>query len=346
VTTASLDGCDAATRKCHCWCHEKANGLPGDTMMTKMLSRRSLVLLGVLLMACSNAEAAKAKGSFEQSLTIDESIQLDVATGSGDITIRDGQAGQVEVIGRIKVGRGLFRRDAGDAGDAEELVRRFEAEPPVKLSNGRLRVGHIKDRAFQQNVSISYEITVPAETPVKSSTGSGSQDLSGVKGPVEVSTGSGSLTLTDIGGAVEARTGSGSIRADQIGGAFRARTGSGSVKLIQNAPGDVDVSSGSGGSELKVIGGELRVHSGSGRIKVEGNQDGPWKLDTGSGSIQIRLPESAAFEIDAESSSGDIRIDHPVTVQGRRDEDRVRGSVRGGGPLLRARTGSGDIRIR
>jgi DUF4097 and DUF4098 domain-containing protein YvlB len=322
---------------------KEANSLPGATMMTKMLSRRSLVLLGVLLMSCSNAEAGKAKGSFEQNLTIDESIQLDVATGSGDITVRDGQAGQVEVIGRIEVSRGLFRRNAEEA---EDLVRRFEAEPPVRLSDGRLKVGHIRDRAFQQNVSISYEITVPAETRVKSHTGSGSQDLSGVKGPVEVSTGSGSLRLTDIGGAVDARTGSGSIRADRIGGSFHARTGSGSVKLVQNAPGDVDVSSGSGGSELSVIGGALRVHSGSGRIKVEGNQDGPWRLDTGSGSIQIHLPESAAFELDAKSSSGDIKVDHPVTVQGRLDKDRVKGAVRGGGSLLKVRTGSGDIRIR
>jgi len=208
-----------------------------------------------------------------------------------------------------------------------------------------VRVGYIKERKFRRNVTISYEIVVPASTEVKSHTGSGSQSVSGVSGPVEIGSGSGRLTVTGIGGPVEASTGSGSIVADEIAGAFEAHTGSGRIRLTQVAPGDVEVTAGSGSSELHGIVGALRVRSGSGRIDVDGQQTGPWDLDTGSGSIHVALPADAAFTLDAESNSGGIVVDHPVTVQGKVSRKRLKGEVRGGGELLRIETGSGQIRV-
>jgi hypothetical protein len=306
------------------------------------LKFKALVICGALLSAFWASEARSASGSFQQSLSVDEPILLDVATGSGTIDIRAGSSNRVEVTGNITVGIGLFKRKRDEA---QELVRRFESAPPVNLVDGRLQVGHIKDRAYRHNVTISYEVVVPVGTQVKSHTGSGSQSISGIAGPVEAGTGSGTLTLADIGGIVEARTGSGAIRADGIAGAFEGHTGSGSIRLTQEAPGDVVVSTGSGSTELHGVVGALRVHSGSGRIEVDGQQEGPWKLDTGSGSVQIKLPENAAFELDAESSSGSIIIDHPIMVQGKISKRHLSGQVRGGGELLRIETGSGGIRI-
>ncbi len=227
----------------------------------------------------------------------------------------------------------------------QAYVDLFESEPPVILADGRLQVGHVKDKRFGRNVSISYEIVVPANTEVKSHTGSGSQEISGVSGPVEAGTGSGRLTLTDVGGAVSARSGSGSITADGIAGSFEAHSGSGRIRLTQAAPGDVIVTTGSGSSELHNVVGALRAKAGSGRIVVDGQQEGPWNLDTGSGSVRVSLPEDAAFELDAESGSGGIKIGHPLTMHGKISRRHVRGQVRGGGELLVIDTGSGSIRI-
>jgi DUF4097 and DUF4098 domain-containing protein YvlB len=303
---------------------------------------KTLTMCTVLALILFATEAKAASGSFEQSFTVDEAIFLDVTTGSGSVKISTGRSGHVEVTGHIKVGRGFFKRSGEKM---QEIVDQLESDPPVSLAGGRLEVGHIKDRAFRKNVSISYEIVVPADTQVKSHSGSGSQTISDVAGPVEAGTGSGGITLSNIGGAVDASAGSGSIRANDIAGAFEAHTGSGSVKLTQVAPGDVVVSTGSGSSELLGVVGALRVHAGSGRIVVDGEQKGTWKLDTGSGSVKIRLPQSAAFELDARTGSGGIQIDHPLTVQGKMSKKHVRGEVRGGGELLSVETGSGGIRI-
>ena len=312
--------------------------------MNSTVSFKTLVICSGLLFGFWTSDALGASGSFEQSMSVDGPIFLDVSTGSGSIKIRSGQSDQVEIVGHIKVGGGAFfsRRSSSEK---QELVERFENEPPVSLVDGRLQVGHIKDKAYRNNVSISYEIVVPASAEVVSHTGSGTQAISGVAGPVEVKTGSGKITLSDIGGAVSARSGSGSIRADEIAGAFEAHTGSGSVRLTQVAPGDVEVTTGSGNSELLGIVGALRVKAGSGRVEVDGQQVGGWNIDTGSGSVRIKLPVDAAFELDAHTGSGGITLDHPLTVQGKISKKRIRGNVRGGGDLIDIETGSGGIRI-
>jgi len=314
--------------------------------MQSTLNFKLLALCGLLLAGSWSGVVMGATGSFQQSVSVDGLIFLDVSTGSGSITISSGAADRIEVTGHITVNKrsflGLFKRSSKEM---EEMVRKIEDNPPVHLADGQLRVGHLDDKEYKHNVSISYEIVVPANTEVKSHTGSGSQKISDVAGPVEAGTGSGKVTLTNIGGAVNARSGSGAIRADEIAGAFEARTGSGSVRLTQVAPGDVVVRTGSGSSVLHGVVGALRVRAGSGRIEIDGQQDGPWNIDTGSGSVRIKLPDDAAFELDAQTGSGGITVDHPLTIQGKISKKHMRGNVRGGGDLLTIETGSGGIRI-
>ena len=314
--------------------------------MTSTSNFRILALCGLLLSSFWSSAALGASGSFQQTLTVDGPILLDVTTGSGSITISSGKSDRVEITGRIKVSErsflGIFKKSDETK---QEIVRKIESDPPVELINGRLNVGHMKDKDYSRNVSISYEILVPANTEVKSHTGSGSQSISSVAGPVDARAGSGKVTLTDIGSAVNAHTGSGAIRANEIAGAFEAHAGSGSIRLTQIAPGDVKVHTGSGSSVLHGIVGALRVKAGSGRIEIEGQQTGAWNVDTGSGSVSIKLPEDAAFELDAHTGSGGITVDHPLTVQGKISKRHIRGDVRGGGDLLAVETGSGGIRI-
>ena len=134
---------------------------------------------------------------------------------------------------------------------------------------------------------------------------------------------------------------------------FRAaaisRAGSGDITLEQNAKADVDVQTGSGNIELRGLGAGLRAEAGSGDISVDGRQGADWHVRTGSGNVQLRLPSDAAFNLEANTSSGSVVVDQPVTmtVQGKVQESRkqVNGTVRGGGPLLAVQTGSGDVHI-
>ncbi|MEE8200173.1 MAG: DUF4097 family beta strand repeat-containing protein [Candidatus Acidoferrales bacterium] len=279
--------------------------------------------------------ASSAEGSFERTLTVTGPVKLKVQTGSGDISVRAGEPGQVIVRGQIRA-RGT---------DAEEKIEQLKANPPIEQDGNTIRVGPIQDRDLRRNVSISYELIVPVDTRLEADTGSGDLTIAGIRGPVSADTGSGNIQLSNLGGNVTADTGSGSIRASGVAGAFSGNTGSGNVRLEQTAPGPVNVDTGSGSVELSGVRGPVKVSTGSGNITVQGEPAWNWSLSTGSGDIRLRLPPEAGFQLQARTSSGSIHSDHPLMVQGTVKRNELRGTVRGGGPEIIAHTGSGNIRI-
>lgn len=321
--------------------------------------RTALVLLLSAALAPATAEAQRAEGSFQRTLTVGGRAEIDVVSGSGRIEVRPGSDGRIEISARIQASNNWWRGTLS----AEERVRRIEANPPVEQSGTVVRIGHIADEDLRNGLSISYTLTVPSSSSLTSKTGSGSQELTGVAGRVESSSGSGSLTFRDLGGdlrasagsgsivadavrgAFHATTGSGSIRASGVGGRITARTGSGSIEVEQTGSGGLDVGSGSGSVRARGVRGDVKASTSSGSLDVQGQPAGEWRLSSSSGSVTISLPSGQGFEVDASTSSGRIRTDFPVTVTGDVDRRSLRGSAQGGGPLLHVRTSSGGISI-
>jgi len=139
------------------------------------------------------------------------------------------------------------------------------------------------------------------------------------------------------------------VRAREVSGPIRGGAGSGDIEVEETGPGDVDLHTGSGNINVRGIQGGFHAEAGSGDITAEGTQSGSWEIRTGSGNVHVRLPGNAAFDADISTSSGTIDVNSPIemTVQGRVQETRrqIHGKVRGGGPLLSVRTGSGDISV-
>jgi hypothetical protein len=305
------------------------------------------------------ASGWSAEGSFERTLKVMGPVDLQVSTGAGSISVHTGDANTVRVVGKIRASSGARISEK----EAQEKVKRIEASPPIEQDGNTIRIGHINDEDLRRNVSISYELVVPRETHLRSETGSGSQAIDGIHGPLEANTGSGSLKISNIGaevhastgsggieldgaqGNVRASTGSGHIRALRVAGGFNGHTGSGGIELEQTAAGNSEIETGSGSVEARGVRGSLRVQSGSGGIHAEGVPANEWRLHTGSGSVTVRLPQDAAFDIRAHSSSGSIRFNHPITVQGSLNPRSIEGKVRGGGFLLDVSTSSGSVEI-
>jgi hypothetical protein len=310
-------------------------------------------------MACT-ADDRYAEGAFDRTLKTSGAVDLTVETGSGSISVRAGDGSSVHVSAKIRVNEDWHVSTS----EAQAKVKKLEANPPIEQSGNAIHIGEIRDEELRRNVSISYEISAPADTKLHSSTGSGSEILEGLKGPVETSTGSGAIRLTKIGsevhattgsgtitmedvnGSVRASTGSGGIHASGIAGGVTAKTGSGTVEISQTAPGDVDVETGSGGVDLRGVQGKVRVHAGSGSLRAEGKPTGDWDLHTASGSVTLRLPADAAFNLEASSGSGNISTTHELTVTGViGGRHELHGKAHGGGPVISAHTSSGSIRV-
>jgi hypothetical protein len=313
----------------------------------------TFALASALAVLGTNASAQELTGSFERVFDVGEPLDLEVEAHWGNITVRSGPAGRVRIVGEIEIrpqNERIFlfwRRDSGlDPEEAEDLVQSFESDPPVELTDGRLRVGYTNpDWRRGRGYSIDYEIEVPAATNVRSQAGAGRQTIAGLAGRIEASTGSGRLNLTDLTGTITARTGSGGIDARGIAGDFEGATGSGSIMIEQAGAGTVRVTTGSGRIEAAGLDGALTARTGSGGMTIEGRPAAPWHLETGSGGITLRLPPDAAFDLEAHAGSGGISTDHPMTIRGRVERGRLQGQAGGGGAVISARTGSGGISI-
>ena len=319
----------------------------------------SLLLAIFICVLDQSALAYEAKGSFSRTLTVSGTPDVEISTGSGDIKVHSGNTTSVIVNARISASDSWF----GGGLSATEKIKKLEANPPITQSGSFIKIGKIEDRDLRNNVSISYDVTVPNTTRLRSETGSGDQSVQDIQGPlkassgsgsvtaskiggeVRVSTGSGDIKLDDVKGSVYANAGSGSINANGVSGGFYADTGSGDVTLFQNATGHVVAKTGSGHVILKNVKGGVEARTGSGGVEAQGEAKSDWDIHSGSGDVILRLPAQAAFTVDARSSSGTVTINHPLTIQGAMKRNRVQGKVGAGGPALNVETGSGEIRI-
>lgn len=331
--------------------------------MTKRFTRPAMIALYVFAMLATlpAAFAADAKGGFTKTLTVTGPADVDVSTGSGNITITTGSGSSVTIRATISASNRWF---GSESMSAEEKVRRIEQNPPVQQSGNVITIGKIEERELRNNVSITYDITLPADSKVRAQTGSGDQFITGVNGTVKLSTGSGNVSAKQIGDETRVSTGSGDIRIDSVkgrvyasagsgnvqayavAGGFYGETGSGDITYEQTAPGSVTAKTGSGNVTLRNVKGGVEAHTGSGDIDAEGDVKSDWQAHTGSGNISLRLPRDAAFNIDARSSSGSVTVDHPVTMQGAIKRHRVQGKVGAGGVLVSVESGSGDIHVK
>jgi hypothetical protein len=300
---------------------------------------RFAVLIAALTLTATAAYAAE--GNFEKTLIVSAAPNLSVATGSGYVHIYSGADNQVHIIGRVHVRAGLLD------GDAEAKLRQIVADPPIKQMGATITVGAQHDQSsLFHNVSIDYEVTTPSGTTLKAETGSGDLEIGGIEGAVIAETGSGEMKVDNIGANARLETGSGSIHANNVHGAATLQTGSGNLDLDLSGAGDVKAQTGSGSIRVHGVSGGLRAEAGSGNIDVAGNPTGEWRMESGSGSITAQVGSAAKFNLNAETGSGSIHIDQPVLMQGSLNRQHVVGTVNGGGPTLRATTGSGNITIR
>ena len=283
---------------------------------------------------------ARAEGQFDRTLQVSGAVNLDLTTGSGDVIIKTGGSNQVVVHGRVRSNNDWF------GGNADSVVHSVESNPPIEQNGSTIRIGYNLPEDAKHHVSISYEITVPADTTVQAGSGSGEISVQGVRSSVKLHTGSGDIRVQDLGPQSHVDTGSGSIHAESVAAPFSAGTGSGEIQADLTGSGDVDVHTGSGGIRIRGIKGGLRARTGSGGISADGDVKGPWQLHSGSGSIRLALSSSGGFNLDVHTSSGSIHSDLPITVQGTLGRRELKGAVRGGGPDVEVSTGSGDVEIR
>jgi Putative adhesin len=112
-----------------------------------------------------------------------------------------------------------------------------------------------------------------------------------------------------------------------------------SVVQAATTNGDVEVST-SEWASAKTTNGGVRVSMGNAKWS------GELELLTTNGSVDVTLPASAEFKVDASTTNGGIQTDFPITVQGRFGPKSLSGTVGGGGRDLKVATTNGGIELK
>jgi DUF4097 and DUF4098 domain-containing protein YvlB len=321
---------------------------------------RSSARISVLAAAFGLAAAVPSfaqRVAFERSYTVGAAPTLDVYTIRGKIDVSVGTTDRIVVRGTATVRLGL-----SSPTEAYELVKKVAANPPIQQEGDTLRLRPPSSPEEQRAMTVAYDVTVPRGTVVRSHSDSGETTIAGVAGRVSIRTESAAISVRDLGGDAEVTTQSGAVNADSVGGnlnvstqssrvsvrnlgaGLRVRTQSGAVEGTFRGQGTVDVGTGSSAIDLVGVNGGLTATSTSGRIRVSGLPTAPWQVTSGSGSFDLDFDSNAKLTLEARSGSGSVRVDGG-SLQGSISKGAASGTVGGGGPLVRASSRSGSIRI-
>jgi len=276
-------------------------------------------LTAALILA--TATAALADADFDRTLTVSGQADLYVSTGSGHIKVSVGSDNQIHIKAHVHAGWNALPTTDG-------RITKIVENPPIQQSGNTVRVGETTDRELYNNISIDYDITAPASVALNLRSGSGDVDVE------------------HLGRFLSATSGSGSVRAHGVHGPADLHSGSGDIELQEEAAGEVKAETGSGSIRIDGLNGTLMARTGSGDIEANGHLTGAARLSSGSGSVRLNLAPDSHFDLEGSTGSGSIHVHFPNAPQ-QNDESRhhLTGAVNGGGPVLEARTGSGDIDI-
>jgi len=320
---------------------------------------RWTILVWVVAIAVAGAAPAEAQRfTFERSFDVTAASILDASTIRGKIEVVAGDASRIVVSGAATV------RIGWDVpANAVEIAQQVANAPPIERDGNTIRLRPPGDAAAKRAVTVNYQVRVPPNTEVRTTSDSGATTVRGVAAAVTVHTQSGAIDVASLGGAASLSSGSGAVAVAGVAGALsvtsssssftgtalgssvRVRTQSGAVDATLTGDGDVDVESGSSAIHVRNLRGGLSAKTESGRISVDGAPARSWTVTTGSSSVNLSVLTDAAFSLDARTRSGSVAVPSGI-VQGSIAKREVKGTVKGGGPLVQVVSRSGSIRLR
>jgi DUF4097 and DUF4098 domain-containing protein YvlB len=263
---------------------------------------------------------------------------------AGNITVTGGSGDEVSIE--------AVKRTRGDASQLATVHILVEERP------GRVEV-RTDHTARNDRVAVDYTVSVPASAGVDVKSISGNVKVSSVQGVVRAETISGGITTASTPKLESAKSVSGDIdlsdaspeadlKASSVSGVLRARGLKVRSLDLGTVSGDVVL--------FNVMCSRLGVRSVSGSVEYSGAlaRSGRYDINSHSGTVRLTLSTDVGFELSANSFSGSIRSDLPVTLgptSARTDRRRpafghsTHAVFGDGSAALVVRTFSGDIVI-
>jgi DUF4097 and DUF4098 domain-containing protein YvlB len=219
-----------------------------------------------------------------------------------------------------------------DTPDAQDLIDRATVECEALGDRHVLRINipHRYGLPFMRRNGVTVRCVMSSGGDVEVETASADVELSGAFGALVLKTASGDIDADGSSAAVTAKTASGDVVIGQADGSVRLKSASGDLRASQvdgslsavTASGNIDVGASCGRTELRSTSGEVRVGlvageasvvAVSGDVRVSSCAAGRLQVRSVSGDVTVGIGRGVNLGVDAESMSGTVRSDIPLS---------------------------------
>ena len=299
----------------------------------KMILALSILLCAILYSAgcqfISLTTEEPVLEKIEKAFSVEAGGNLTIVSEFGAIDIQTAEQDKVEVVvtkeSKPKLVLGKVSQEV-----LEDFEVTFEHKGADVRVDGKFKQGRKHWQKQLNRLKIHFLVTLPRQYNV------------------DLDTSSGGISVDDLDGYVRTETSAGGLRFGKIKGTVWGRTSAGSIKLT-SCDSAVDVKTSAGSIELESVGGDVNAKTSAGSIRatMTAQPQNECSLRTSAGGITVTLIPDVTVDVDAETSAGSVSTDFAVAsvIQGKFRKNRLKGSINGGGPLLKLRTSAGSIRL-
>ena len=246
---------------------------------------------------------------FSQSYPVGGNPRLRVETLYGNITIERGGADAIQVRALKRV------RNASEA-QARRMMSGIAVVVTARGSNVDVTTENRTGGNWQGQVD--YMIAVPPATQLLLESRSGNISIRGVEGDIQAESFSGNVTASEVKRVRELGSFSGNVTiTDSEGDDFSGESHSGNIVLRNVKAGIIAFETTSGNLRIMdVESTRATLETLSGTIEFQGRfaRGGRYRMKSHSGTIRVMPVDASPFQVEANTWSGSVRSDFPVTL--------------------------------
>jgi hypothetical protein len=305
-----------------------------------------LFLIGLNLVDGAVNNKEKYEEKFAKTVSLARDGEVILKNISGQIEVKTWDRGEVK-IDALKIS------SASTVAKAKENAAKVEIVVEKEGNTLKIETEYPDNKKEWKrdsiNVSVNYNLMIPAKAAVKITSVSGSVDLEAIGGATKAKVVSGDVTVMkaakgvdceavsgdivvqDVTGDAYLNVISGRINAEGIKGSIKATVVSGRIELIEVSEAD-----------------KVEAEAVSGTIVYEGriSKGGRYTLNSHSGTVQMVIPSDSAFEFEATTFSGRIQSDFEIKISGEISRRKISGVVNNGGAVVKLTTFSGNVYLK
>jgi DUF4097 and DUF4098 domain-containing protein YvlB len=318
---------------------------------------RSTFFISVLVFLFAiNSIAQDGKYSFKENYNVSSSPKLEISTSDGDIKVKPGSDGNIEVYYIVYKGNNFLN------------ISKEELEEHVTISithNDNLLSISVKNKNnlnwnWNNYYDVSFQIITPASTSCYLKSSDGDIYLSGLNADQKCRTSDGDISAKKINGNVEMITSDGDITARGIYGDMNLETSDGDVLVegvegvatIITSDGDITIDAAVGAINAVTSDGDIIATNCAGSV-IASTSDGDVSVDfvkvigrislvTSDGDISVSIPEGLGMDI---KLKGETLRTPKMNFTGKMDKYHIEGQVDGGGIPVDLITSDGTVEL-